>query len=73
MDAADVIGIGVDDAVGHRLGDGGADIAQLLHGGVELGGEGRGGGAGKGLVAAAAGKLQLYVVLFITFLSLNKK
>ena len=40
-----LVRVGVDDGVGHRLADGGLDVPQLLQGGVQLGGEaGPGGG-----------------------------
>ena len=40
----------MDDGVGDRLADGGFDVAQLVQGGVQLGGEGGGSRPGEGLV-----------------------
>ena len=59
---ADRIAVGVDDAVGDRLGDGGLDIVQLLEIRVELRGKAGDGRAGKGLVGGPAGEGQRHFI-----------
>ena len=56
VDLSDPVGVGVNDAVGDRLRNGGFDVAQLLHGGVGLGDKGGDEHAGKALIGAPAGE-----------------
>ena len=51
--AAQTVGIGVDDGIGYRLAHGGLDVRQLVQGGVQLGGEAGGAGPGEPLVGRA--------------------
>ena len=57
-----LVRIGVDDGVGHRLADGGFDVPDLVQRWVQLGGKGRRRHAGKALVGAAAEKFQGHIV-----------
>ena len=57
-DAAQRIRVTVDDGVGHRLTDGGADIPQFLQRGIHLRRKAGGGRTGKALIGRTAGKLQ---------------
>jgi len=59
----------VDNGVGDGLADGGTDIAELLKGRVELGGEAGDGAACEALVGAARGEFQLYVILLFHVLT----
>ena len=47
---AELIGVGVDDGIRHRFGNGGAQVSKLVHGGIELGGKGRHCRTGKTLI-----------------------
>lgn len=53
----------MDDAVCDRFGDGGLDVAQLLHGGIELCGKAGNGLPGKGFIGGVAGKFQPHEII----------